>query len=481
MSTQTTYNDIGKISMIEQDDYQTTFSYGPDHERWRSCLTDDGNTVRTVLYGGDYERVVVGDTVREFYYPGHGIIVMKQGGTFTVCVAATDALGSILRLFDQQGNTLYSAYYDAWGVAAVDSNKIAFHRGYSGHEMLPEYGLINMNGRLYDPQIGRFLSPDNYVQLPDLSQSFNRYSYCLNNPLKYTDPDGNIFFSILSAFFAPNLMPLAMNMDYAWISGGFKADMEGKSFISGAFKGVVSSSIDGLSLFYGGASMPFGLNILLGAAEGAASGAISSLLWGDNVLTGMKNGVIRGSVISAVTSAEFNNFLRGKGFKSNEAVLRDFRLGKYSSDYLNWHQDALDYFGFDGEFVLNNPLFENRENNPGITTLDGKIYYNYSAFKSYDYLHYVSDHEVKHRMDIMSGITDYDTHLSLYEFKTYIYNYKRQGLYPKFGENLSLKINHFGTESLGLVANQDEFIDSYLKYTYDVPRWHIFYKIPRRW
>ena len=50
-----------------------------------------------------------------------------------------------------------------------------------------------MNGRLYDPILGRFLSPDNYVQMPDFSQSFNRYSYCLNNPLKYTDPDGEWF------------------------------------------------------------------------------------------------------------------------------------------------------------------------------------------------------------------------------------------------------------------------------------------------
>ena len=50
-----------------------------------------------------------------------------------------------------------------------------------------------MNGRLYDPVLGRFLSPDNYVQLPDFSQSFNRYSYCLNNPLKYTDPSGEFF------------------------------------------------------------------------------------------------------------------------------------------------------------------------------------------------------------------------------------------------------------------------------------------------
>lgn len=59
--------------------------------------------------------------------------------------------------------------------------------------MLPEFGLINMNGRMYDPLLGRFLSPDNYVQLPDLSQSFNRYSYCLNNPLKYTDPSGEVW------------------------------------------------------------------------------------------------------------------------------------------------------------------------------------------------------------------------------------------------------------------------------------------------
>ena len=56
--------------------------------------------------------------------------------------------------------------------------------------MIPELGIVNMNGRLYDPVLGRFFSPDNYVQMPDNSQSFNRYSYCLNNPLKYTDPSG---------------------------------------------------------------------------------------------------------------------------------------------------------------------------------------------------------------------------------------------------------------------------------------------------
>lgn len=63
-------------------------------------------------------------------------------------------------------------------------------RGYTGHEHLDGFGLINMNGWMYDPVIGRVLSPDAYVQAPGCTQSYNRYSYCMNNPLRYTDPSG---------------------------------------------------------------------------------------------------------------------------------------------------------------------------------------------------------------------------------------------------------------------------------------------------
>jgi len=66
-------------------------------------------------------------------------------------------------------------------------------RGYTMHEHLEMFSLINMNGRLYDPVLGRMLSPDNYIQAPDNTQSYNRYSYCINNPLKYTDPSGEVF------------------------------------------------------------------------------------------------------------------------------------------------------------------------------------------------------------------------------------------------------------------------------------------------
>ena len=78
-----------------------------------------------------------------------------------------------------------------WGYTGVpDPDNYLTDRGYTGHQHLDLFGLINMNGRMYNPLLGRMLSPDNYVQSPTNSQNFNRYSYVMNNPLVYTDPSG---------------------------------------------------------------------------------------------------------------------------------------------------------------------------------------------------------------------------------------------------------------------------------------------------
>ena len=87
----------------------------------------------------------------------------------------TDQQGNILSVVDENGGRVFDATYDAWGRQTVTLNTICLHRGYTGHEMMGEFGLINMNrrslarsgesnGRVYDPTLGRFLSPDNYVQ-----------------------------------------------------------------------------------------------------------------------------------------------------------------------------------------------------------------------------------------------------------------------------------------------------------------------------
>ena len=84
------------------------------------------------------------------------------------------------------------------------------------YEHWPEFGLIDMNGRFYDPQLGRFLSPDPYVQDITNPQNFNRYSYCLNNPLKYSDPSGEMFteiFTICAMAYMGGIMSNAMTAE----------------------------------------------------------------------------------------------------------------------------------------------------------------------------------------------------------------------------------------------------------------------------
>jgi RHS repeat-associated protein len=123
-----------------------------------------------------------------------------NGGAWELYYIHRDPLGSITGLSNTSGTLMYEYSYDPWGRLRNPANHVAYlpdqvpelflGRGFTGHEHLPQFGLINMNARLYDPVLGRFLSPDPYIQAPDFSQSLNRYSYCLNNPLMYVDPDG---------------------------------------------------------------------------------------------------------------------------------------------------------------------------------------------------------------------------------------------------------------------------------------------------
>jgi len=117
-----------------------------------------------------------------------------------------DYLGSITLITDNAGNPVERRHFDAWGnitsywnaegKTTVPAEGILLDRGYTGHEHLLSVGLINMNARLYDPALHRFLQPDNFVQDPFNTQNFNRYGYVLNNPLLYTDPTGEEFFTL---------------------------------------------------------------------------------------------------------------------------------------------------------------------------------------------------------------------------------------------------------------------------------------------
>ena len=143
-------------------------------------------------------------------------------------------LGSWTTITDEDGNIEQELSFDAWGNfrnpytwTGANTTRPMFDRGFTGHEHLYDFGLINMNGRMYDPVMSGFLSVDNYVQSPDNSQNFNRYAYCLNNPLKYTDPDGEFLtwsigtggFSV-GLNFTPAGVPLGFGINVGWANGG---------------------------------------------------------------------------------------------------------------------------------------------------------------------------------------------------------------------------------------------------------------------
>ncbi len=85
---------------------------------------------------------------------------------------------------------------------------------YTGHEHLGSFGIINMYGRIYDPNTASFFSPDPFVVSATSTQAFNRYSYCLNNPLMYTDPSGEF----------PWLIPVIAGALIGTYSGGIMAN-----------------------------------------------------------------------------------------------------------------------------------------------------------------------------------------------------------------------------------------------------------------
>jgi RHS repeat-associated protein len=110
-----------------------------------------------------------------------------------------DHLGSVAAVTSDTGAVIERLAFDPWGKRRNVDGKSdttdslvgqTTDRGYTEHEHLDEMGIIHMNGRVYDPLVGRMMSADPFIQAPGSLQSYNRYSYVMNNPLNLTDPSG---------------------------------------------------------------------------------------------------------------------------------------------------------------------------------------------------------------------------------------------------------------------------------------------------
>lgn len=314
---QMTYTPFQKTASIDQNGYRLDYTYAADMERIKSVLKQNGAVVETKYYLGAMEVQTNGVLPPRYIHyinAGNGLcaIAVKENGVTKVYYAYSDYLGSILTLTDNTGAIAANQNFDAWGryrnpdnwtYNNVPTQPVWLYRGFTGHEHLKEFALINMNGRMYDPVIGRMLSPDNEVPDPLNTQGYNRYSYANNNPLMYIDPDGDN--PLLIAIGIGAIIGGAQyTISVAFSDGGFKNwnwGNFGNSVASGAISGAVSFGIG--SAF--GPVGSFNKEFARAFAHGYTSGIVSEAFGGDFKSAFLAGGF--GSFAGSATSAYISN------------------------------------------------------------------------------------------------------------------------------------------------------------------------------
>ena len=220
-----------------------------------------------------------------------------------------DNLGSVIAYSDGSGNLTEELSYDAWGrrrdpntldYYTLSNDSISeYNTGFTGHDHIDMFSLVNMEGRMYDPLVGRFMSPDPIVQMPEYTQSLNRYAYCINNPLSLTDPTG-----------------------YSWIGDTFSA-------IVGIAVGLETGGL---------ASGVYGA-VIGGMAGGASSALVNSIINGANLMQTAKNTFTGGfwGGVSSFANFEIGNlenvYMKIAAHSVSEGAMEGIRGGHFEHGF----------------------------------------------------------------------------------------------------------------------------------------------------
>ena len=179
------------------------YDYDASGMRRHTVITNGQTLVKErTRFSSLYEEEATATTARRLdYIYAEGRIVavnVEESGSGSLYYVLTDHLGSWEKVLTENKTVVQQTHFDPWGNrmsytawnTPQTQTSFMFDRGFTGHEHYDQLHIINANARLYDPVIGRFFSPDPFVQAPDFTQGFNRYSYCMNNPVMFADPTG---------------------------------------------------------------------------------------------------------------------------------------------------------------------------------------------------------------------------------------------------------------------------------------------------
>jgi RHS repeat-associated protein len=289
---------FNKISQVNEGEVQANFSYGIDHQRVKQIITTNQEiSQEKIYYGDDYEKIINDNGTKGIHYISSpkGIcaaIEINQDNEISIKYILTDNLGSFQVVTDQNGNLLEELSFDSWGRRRNPSTwsredvptEFIFDRGFTGHEHMDVFRLINMNGRIYDPITGRYLSPDPLIQSPDFSQSLNRYSYCMNNPLTFKDPNGEfVWVAAIVAAVVGAVIDYGVQVAVNYACG--KSDADAWFNDIDFFDILTTGVISGLTFGYGGA-----------ASAGNSIGKFGTYILNNKVAVGVTQTVLTSAI-----------------------------------------------------------------------------------------------------------------------------------------------------------------------------------------
>ena len=202
-----TYTSFNLPSRIFNSNSTSDFIYDADHNRISESYVNGTiifvNPGNVTFFERHKNFNQAGYEIYRFFVhtpSGATIFFSRQSnnGAQAVRFQLKDNIGSTVADVDATGNVVTRYSFDAFGKvrnpngSATGGTLSQSRRGFTGHEHISvgNSGLIHMNGRVYDSTLGRFAQADPTVQFAGASQSYNRYSYTLNNPLSLTDPTG---------------------------------------------------------------------------------------------------------------------------------------------------------------------------------------------------------------------------------------------------------------------------------------------------
>lgn len=247
------------------------------------------NGAKTSYYIGEHFENIDGATTKYIFAAGMRVAEIKNG---IITYYHKDHLGSTTAMTDGSGGAVTPptemTEYTPFGVMREAPVTEVSNYNFTDQELDPETGLYNYGARFYDPMTGRFISPDSIVQDFSDPQTLNRYSYCRNNPLIYTDPTGHFIESVFAAIVGA-------------LVGGTIEELSGGDFIDGLLPGAISGLF-----FFGAGEYIAGLGGIekigevtaagIHATAGVLSGGINSAVAGEDIGLGMLTGGISGGI-----------------------------------------------------------------------------------------------------------------------------------------------------------------------------------------